>query len=306
MEVLVVIKDFLLLHMYILWIYLGCLFALIFGRKEKDIKGQVVAITGAGQGFGRELAILLAERGADIAVIDVNLDKAKEVASFISSVYQIKSIAFMCDVRSAENVKETFSKVKDSLGEVDILINNAGITYCRPLTSLTEEQIENTFRVNVLAHFWSLKSVLPDMLSRRKGHIVSISSSAGLTGTGNLTDYCSSKFASYGLMRALEIEMLDSGFDVDNEINVTTICPLMMATGMFQACSSRFPSIFTNMDPKECAEKAVHGILTNERLVVIPKHFELFHRLTVVHPSRVGTAIQQFFGYRIQRHDKNE
>lgn len=304
MEALIIIKDILVLNGTIIWIYLEALFALIFGRKEKDVSGQTIAITGAGQGFGKELAILFAERGANVAVIDVNQEKAEEVAALISSIHGVKSIALQCDVRSPTAVKDTFNKVKQSLGEIDILINNAGITNCRPLTTLTEAQIENTFKVNVLAHFWSLKAVLPDMLSRRKGHIVSISSSAGLAGTGNLTDYCSSKFASVGLMRALEIELLDSGYDTEKEINLTTVCPLMMSTGMFQACSSRFPSIFTNMDPEECAKRAVYGILTNEPLLVIPKHFELFHRLTTLHPSRVATAIQQFFGYRIQRHDQ--
>jgi NAD(P)-dependent dehydrogenase (short-subunit alcohol dehydrogenase family) len=303
METFIIVKDFFILMGTIIGIYLESIYALIFGRKEKNICGQTVAITGAGNGFGRELAILLSERGANIAIIDVDREKAEEVALFISSTRGVRSIAFQCDVRSSEAVRKTFDQIKESLGEIDILINNAGITNCQPLTVLTEAQIENTFQVNIFAHFWSLKAVLPEMLARRKGHIVSISSSAGLTGAGNLTDYCSSKFASVGLMRALEIELLETGFDTTNEINLTTVCPLMMSTGMFQGCSTRFPRIFNNMNPVDCAQKAVNGILTNQCLVMIPKHFELFHRLTTLHPSKVGTAIQQFLGYRIHRHN---
>jgi len=298
-----VIWDIIILQFKILWICLQSLGGCIFGRKEKDIKGQVVAITGAGHGFGKQLAILLAERGAHIAVIDINLENAEQVANHIKATQGVKSEAFKCDVRSFSAVKETFSRIKNSLGPVDMLINNAGITNCRPLTTLSEEDIRRTFEVNAMSHFWTLKCVLPEMMARRRGHVVSVYSSAGLAGTGNLTDYCASKIASVGLMKALEIELLDTGYNIETEINTTTICPIMMSTGMFQGCTSRFPGIFTNMDPQDSAKQAVRGILTHEPLVFIPKQFELFYRLTVPLPSRAAIAIQQFFEYRVNSHN---
>ena len=287
----------------IIYIYLECLKSVFFGRQEKDVSCQVVVITGAGHGFGRELALEFASRGANLALIDINLQGVEEVAKHLSHLYpELKVFPLKCDVTSVNDVNDVFTEIKESLGPVDILVNNAGVVSCKPILDLDARSIVRTFNVNCISHFWTIQAVLPDMIQRRTGHLVTVSSSTGLTGVANLTDDCASKFASIGLMKALELELQSNGFR--DLIHLSTICPLAMSTGMFQSPKSRFPAVFGTLDPVSAAKKAVYGILTNESLVCIPKRFEYFHRISQVTPSKVSSMVQQFFEYGVDAHDK--
>jgi all-trans-retinol dehydrogenase (NAD+) len=297
-----VVLEILGLCIHVSFIYLECFLSSLFGRTEKNVVGKVVAITGGGQGFGKELALIFAKRGASVALLDINVKGVQEVGREIKELLPTtKFIALRCDVTNLEDVIRVFGEIKDSLGPVDILINNAGIVSCKPFLELDPKSIERTFQVNSIAHFWTTRVVLPDMMSRGNGHIVAISSSAGLTGTANLTDYCASKFATIGFMKSLELE-LHSKSNCYHDIELTTVCPLAMSTGMFHAPKSRFPFIFGTIDPRDAAEKAVHGILTHERLVCIPKRFEYFHRISQVTPSKVSSLVQLFFEYGVEPH----
>ena len=90
--------------------------------------------------------------------------------------------------------------------------------------------------VNVLAHFWTIKCFLPQMISAKKGHIVTVASVAGLAGTNKLVDYCSSKFANVGMDDALKVELMVQG--LDKYIKTTLICPYYISTGMFAGVQS--------------------------------------------------------------------
>lgn len=293
------LADILNLVLTILWVYVDCLKSLIIGRKEKSVQGKVVVITGAGHGLGKEMAILLAERGAHLALIDINEENVQEVAIGLKD-QAIKVDCHVCDVRSQKAVEDTFAKIKQSLGPVDILINNAGIVSCKPFNELTKDNIERTFQVNVFAHFWTIRSVLPDMLQRGEGHIAAISSIAGVMGTANLTDYCASKFAIVGLMKSLEQELHETGQNQD--IHLTTVLPLAMTTGMFHAPKTRFESVFPVVDPTTVATKAVNAILTNQTQVFVPKAAEYFYRLGHIFPTRISDALQSFFQYGVDPH----
>ena len=89
------------------------------------------------------------------------------------------------------------------VGDVTMVINNAGVVSGRPLIQCSDESIQRTFDVNVLAHFWIIKAFLPAMIEKNSGHIVNIASAAGLVGAAGLVDYCSSKFAAVGLHESL-------------------------------------------------------------------------------------------------------
>ena len=99
------------------------------------------------------------------------------------------------------------------------------------------EKIERTFNVNVLAHFWTIKSFLPEMINNKKGHIVTIASLAGHSGTNKLVDYCSSKFANVGMDEALKAELYVQG--VSSFIKTTVVCPYYISTGMFAGVQSK-------------------------------------------------------------------
>ena len=115
-------------------------------------------------------------------------------------------------------------------------MNHLGIVSGSTLLETPDEKIVRTFDVNVLAHFWTLKAFLPEMISMKNGHIVNIASLAGHAGQKKLVDYCSSKFAAVGLDEAFKIEMKVLGHDF---INSTVVCPYFISTGMFDGVASK-------------------------------------------------------------------
>ena len=144
--------------------------------------------------------------------------------------------AYTVDLSSRQKIYKAAEDVQRDVGTVKILINNAGIVSGTTLLSTPDEKIIRTYDVNVLAHFWTLKAFLPEMIIHKKGHIVNISSLAGHSGTNKLVDYCSSKFAAVGLDDALKVELKVQGHDY---INTTVVCPYYISTGMFSGVQSK-------------------------------------------------------------------
>ncbi|GIY31556.1 hypothetical protein CEXT_580671 [Caerostris extrusa] len=121
--------------------------------RYKNIKGQVVLITGGGSGIGRLVALRFARHGARIVVWDLNLAGAQETAKLVRDQGG-EAFAFRCDVSQPEAVYEAAEKVKKEVGKVDILVNNAGIVTGKKLLDCPDEKIKKTFEVNAMAHFW--------------------------------------------------------------------------------------------------------------------------------------------------------
>ena len=144
--------------------------------------------------------------------------------------------AYTVDLCSRQKIYEAAEKVKSDIGSVHILINNAGIVSGSTLLDTPDDKIIRTYDVNVLAHFWTIKSFLPDMISMKKGHIVNIASLAGHSGMNKLVDYCSSKFAAVGLDESIKIELKVQGHDY---IATTVVCPYYINTGMFSGVVSK-------------------------------------------------------------------
>ena len=108
------------------------------------------------------------------------------------------------------------------------------------------DKIVRTFNVNVLAHFWTIKTFLPDMINAKKGHIVTIASLAGHAGTNKLVDYCASKSANIGMDEALKVELSVQG--LSNMIKTTVVCPYYISTGMFEGVQSKVKFSSTQTD----------------------------------------------------------
>lgn len=297
-------SDFFTLIATVISVYIECISSLFFQRVEESVKGKVVVVTGAGHGLGKELVTLFAERGARVALIDINKVNNEKTAQEINlKKYEGKAVPYTCDISKDDELKRTFSLIKNALGPIDILINNAGIVQCKPIMELSSEGIKKTFDVNVFPQFTAIRCVLPDMIERKSGHIVSVASIAGLIGTSYLADYCASKFALVGMMKALDIELHANR--ANPNIHLTTICPVAMATGMFKAPKTRFESIFPIYDAASAAEQTVHSILTKEPFVCVPKRVEYAYRLLCLLPSKVVVALQEFFQYGCEPH-KND
>lgn len=190
----------------------------LFVRKEmRDVSGEVVFITGAGHGIGRELALKYADQGCEVVCVDINEEANKETVVIANKLKKGRAYGYVCDVTDRDAVLATANQIRADVGHVSVVINNAGIMPCHPLQNTTHTEIRKMFEVNTLAHFWIFEAFLPFMKQQNRGHLISISSIAGIIGTANVVPYCATKFAVRGMMEALYEELREEKSNVSGE-----------------------------------------------------------------------------------------
>lgn len=256
--------------------------------REKSIQGDVTLITGGGSGIGRLLALRLAKRGARIVTWDINAEGNEETVRMIRSTGR-EAHAYTCDLSDREQVYKTAERVKREVGKVTILVNNAGIVIGKKFMDIPDKMIEKTMEVNSLAHFWTCKAFLPEMISSKKGHVVNIASLAGMQGMARLSDYCASKFAAVGFHESLTVELK---LDGHTGVHTTVICPYFINTGMFDGAKS---SIIPFLEPEYVAERIERSILLNEEHVVIPGYLSYLFFLKLMMPSHAFWTLGRSF-----------
>ncbi|XP_013102382.1 epidermal retinol dehydrogenase 2 [Stomoxys calcitrans] len=224
-------------------------------RELKDVSGEIVLITGAGHGIGRELVMQYVANHSTVICVDINEKNTEETLQKAKALKKGSVHSYICDVSNRKAVLEMAAQVKRDIGPVSILVNNAGIMPTQPLDKQTEEDIRRTFEVNVFAHFWTLEAFLPHMKEQNRGHIVAVSSMTGLVGMSNLVPYSGTKYAVRGIMEALQIELHEGPYK--NLIKFTTIYPYAVDTGLCESIQSRFPSFLAMLDPKYVARKII-------------------------------------------------
>ncbi|KAF0754193.1 hypothetical protein AaE_005429 [Aphanomyces astaci] len=195
-------------------------------QRRTSLRHKHVVVTGAASGIGRGLAIALCEAGAVVSLLDVNKAGLGEVAAAISQPERVH--IFPCDVSDYTQVETALSTaVATSQRPVEILINNAGIVNGKKFVDLTPTDMQRTMQVNTMSQFFTTKVVLPAMLERHAGLVVTVSSVMGLNGASGLVDYCASKFALVGFHEALRLELNHTG------VRTLLVCPMAVASGMF-------------------------------------------------------------------------
>ncbi len=143
-----------------------------------DLKGEKAIVTGGGQGLGREMALALAEAGADVAVVQRRVEVAEQTAEEIRKLGR-DSFAMKVDVRKAEDIRNMVAAAKDRFGKIDILINNAGIAHHVPAEELSEEDWDRMIDINLKGVFLGSQMVGREMIKQRKGSIINIASISG-------------------------------------------------------------------------------------------------------------------------------
>lgn len=194
----------------------------------RRIEGRVAVVTGAGSGIGRAVALELARRGADVALVDVNEEGLEAVAAEIVALGR-RASGHVTDVADAAAMAKLPDAVIRAHGAVHILVNNAGVSINRSFLSQSTEDLEWITGINYWGVMYGCKFFLPHLLAAEEAHIVNMSSSAGLTGMKGQSTYAATKFAVRGLSECLYVEL--AGTDV----GITCVHPGAVATNILAA-----------------------------------------------------------------------
>ncbi|XP_073196732.1 estradiol 17-beta-dehydrogenase 11-like isoform X3 [Lepidochelys kempii] len=177
--------------------------------------------------------------------------------------------AFVVDCSKREEIYSAAEKVKKDIGDVNILVNNAGVITTADLLSTQDQQIQKMFEVNTLAHYWTTKAFLPAMMKNNHGHIVTVASVAGHLVASFMVTYCSSKFAAVGFHKALTQELSALGKD---GIKTSCLCPVFINTGFVKNPSIRLMKV---LEPEKVVNKLLEGILTNQKIIFVPSFLKI-------------------------------
>ena len=189
-----------------------------------DITGKIAIVTGAGQGIGKAISLRLANAGADVAILDLNLQSAETVAKEIETMGR-HAIPIQVDVSKSENVNAAVRRTLTEFGRIDILVNNAGIAgRTLPLTDLDESDWDEVIGVNLSGVFLCCKAVIGTMIAQDYGRIVNIASIAGKEGNPTMIPYSVSKAGVICLTKALAKEV------ADYNIRVNAVSPAVIET----------------------------------------------------------------------------
>jgi 3-oxoacyl-[acyl-carrier protein] reductase len=172
-----------------------------------NLNDKVAVITGAAQGIGRAIAEILAQRGADVVVADLQVEKADATAKEIAAGAGRRAMAVQVDVADSTSAKAMIDRAIAEFGRVDILVNNAGITRDNLIMRMKEADWDLVLDVNLKGAFNCSKAVIRSMMKQRYGRIVNITSVSGLAGQVGQTNYSSSKAGLIGFTKALAKEV---------------------------------------------------------------------------------------------------
>jgi all-trans-retinol dehydrogenase (NAD+) len=254
-----------------------------------DVRGRRVLITGGASGIGRLLAGELGKRGARLVLWDL------DPAALDSAVTELRAAGVdaeghRCDVSDRAAVYALAAQV----GDIDVLVNNAGIVSGRPLLEIPDEQIEKTFAVNTLALYWTTKAFLPGMLQRGSGHLVTIASAAGLLGVSRQTDYSASKHAAVGFDESLRVELARTAPGV----RTTVVCPFFINTGMFDGVRTRVPWLLPILDQQVVAERIAKAIDRDEQRITLPAVVRLLPAARIL-PTKAFDGLMNLLGVNV-------
>uniref|UniRef100_A0A8D8PN33 17-beta-hydroxysteroid dehydrogenase 13 n=2 Tax=Cacopsylla melanoneura TaxID=428564 RepID=A0A8D8PN33_9HEMI len=168
----------------------------------KRLNTERILVIGTGRGLGRELALQLSCHGAEVICWDVD-EKSNQATVNETRHFNGRAIAFTCDVTNRADVRRVAERTRQEVGEVTMVIQCCGLSSPHALLNRSLQKVKQTFELSVLSHFWLLDEFLPPMLSSGRGHWVTLSSVAGLTGQPHHTSMAASQFAVQGLSEAL-------------------------------------------------------------------------------------------------------
>ena len=253
-----------------------------------DVAGKVVVITGASRGIGADLARGFADAGARLALSARTESQLDEVADRVRSIGG-EAVVIPADVEDRSSLQAMVDRVGRELGPIDVLVNNAGVDKVWDFRQIPLEDIEWIARVNLIGLMVATRLVIPQMVERRRGHIVNMSSAAGLAPVPYASIYSATKHGVVGFSRSLRIEMAQHG------VGVSVVCPgYVIDDGMFAQHGLKPPRSAGSVTVGDVTEAVLSCVRKNKGEAVVAP---VTNRLADVLVAMVPNAFA--FGMRL-------
>ncbi|NQU38089.1 MAG: SDR family NAD(P)-dependent oxidoreductase [Actinobacteria bacterium] len=271
--------------------------------------GQVAAVTGAGSGIGRALALELGDRRAKLAISDINAETLAQTAESLrrkgSEVY-----AQTVDVADAAALLDHAHSVADQFGAVNQIYNNAGIAFSRSILESDVEDYQRVLDINLLGVINGTKAFLPHLIESGNGHVVNISSLNGFLAQGLASHYCAAKFAVRGFTESLNIEMIEGGYPVrvtcvhpggvrtniaDNAVQIAVDAGYELSASE-EARRVAYNDRLLKMSPGEAATTILRGVARNKSRVLVGRDSKGLDFLVRQFPSSYGRTVARVSG----------
>jgi len=247
----------------------------------KNLKGRTAIITGAAGGIGTQVARLFDNHGVNLALTDINADGLEKTAAGLSG----NALKIVCDITDRTEVQALVNESARRFGTVDILVNTAGIIMPALFEDCSYEDIEKQLRINLMGAITCAKEVIPVMKRSGGGHIVTVSSMAGIVPETYSAIYTATKFALRGFSLTIGIELKKHG------IGVSAIFPDSVATPMLKYEASHGGSPLTFLSPPQApsivAEAILKAVLKNRAEVYVPASTGVFSKAIMCWPWAV-------------------
>ena len=233
-----------------------------------SLVGRVAVVTGASRGIGRAIARRLSHDGLKVALVARTRDAIEDLAR------ELGGVAIVADVTAKGASEAIVAEVRRTLGEIDVLVPNAGIEASHKLEATTDEVWDELLAVNVSAVFRLCRAAIPTMVTRGYGRVVVIASTASLQGYAYTAAYCASKHAVLGLVRAVAAEIAKS------PVTINAICPGFVDTSMVERAAERIHQ--TTGREVEAAKQALAKMSPQRRLLGVD---EVAHLVAALLPD---------------------
>ena len=245
-------------------------------------------ITGASSGIGKGLALEIAARGGRLGLLARREDVLNDVVQQITA-QNGTAIAVGADVRDASAVRAAADRIRAELGPIDVMIANAGVGTTKHASQLDPDQVAEVININVLGAVNSVAAVTPEMLERKSGQLVAISSLAGYRGLAKSAAYSASKAALSSFFESLRIDLRHSG------VTVTVIYPGFIKTPLTAGRNAKMPYL---MELDDAVEKILNAIEKGKRSYAFPWQLATIVRSSLVMPAAMYDWIAERNSFR--------
>lgn len=247
--------------------------------------GKVIALTGGARGIGLETVKLLAAEGAKVGAGDIDLPLLEQTLANVPG----ETAAFEVDVTDRASFERFIDGVEQRFGPIDVLINNAGVMSLSPLTDELDSVSDRMLDINLRGPMFGMKIVIPRMLARRRGHVITLVSSAGRFGVAGAAMYSASKFGAYGLTEAAASEYAKT------PLHFSAICPVVVRTELAAGINKRARGAPT-LEPQDVARAVLKTIEKPRVQVFVPRSVRFTHLLSQLLPLRLRRLAERASG----------